>query len=69
MHCGSSCDFKSNDELTTTEALDLIEQMKEVGLKHVTLSGGEPTTRSDIFILSKGKRVITYRQPFFPLAV
>ena len=53
MHCGSSCDAALKDELTTDEALCLIDQMKEVGLKRVTLSGGEPTTRKDIFQLIK----------------
>jgi radical SAM protein with 4Fe4S-binding SPASM domain len=35
------------DELTTAEAFDLIEQMAEIGLREVTLSGGEPLTRRD----------------------
>lgn len=53
MHCGSSCKTSLPGELSTAEALDLIDQMKEVGLRHVTLSGGEPTIRKDIFTLTE----------------
>lgn len=53
MHCGSSCQAPLDGELSTEEALALIKQMKEVGLKSITLSGGEPTTRKDIFELAK----------------
>lgn len=53
LHCGSSCSNPLEGELSTDEALALIGQMKEIGLKSITLSGGEPTTRKDIFILAK----------------
>lgn len=46
-HCGSSCHDPLPDELTTEEALNVIEQMKTLGLKWITLSGGEPLTRKD----------------------
>lgn len=46
-HCGSSCENPLPDELTTEEALDLCDQMADIGLKWVTLSGGEPLTRKD----------------------
>ncbi|MDR0910673.1 MAG: radical SAM protein [Spirochaetaceae bacterium] len=46
-HCGSSCSDPLPDELTTAEAFDAIEQMAEIGLRWVTLSGGEPLTRRD----------------------
>ena len=44
-HCGSSCAEPLEDELTSEEALGLCEQLADLGLKWVTLSGGEPTTR------------------------
>lgn len=47
-HCGSSCATPLPDELTTDEALNLCEQIAGLGLKWVTLSGGEPLTRKDI---------------------
>ena len=48
IHCGSSADINArNKELTTTEALDLIEQLADLGCKKVVLSGGEPFLRPD----------------------
>lgn len=52
-HCGSSCAEPLPDELTTDEALDLCRQIAKLGLKWVTLSGGEPLTRKDIHLLVK----------------
>ena len=51
-HCGSSCHDPLPDELSTEEALNAIEQMKTLGLKWITLSGGEPLTRKDWPILA-----------------
>lgn len=52
-HCGSSCENPLPDELTTQEALNLCGQIADLGLKWVTLSGGEPLTRADIHLLIK----------------
>lgn len=52
-HCGSSCAGPLEGELTTEEALDLCDQIAGLGLKWVTLSGGEPLTRPDIAELVK----------------
>jgi len=53
IHCGSSANtFKRKDELTTAEALDLIEQLADLGCKRVVLSGGEPFLRKDWAILA-----------------
>ncbi|MCG8636571.1 MAG: radical SAM protein [Desulfobacterales bacterium] len=46
-HCGSACAAPLPDELTTAEALDLCDALKRVGLRWITLSGGEPLTRKD----------------------
>ena len=46
--CGSSCENALPDELTHEEAMDLCDQIADLGLKWVTLSGGEPLTRRDI---------------------
>ncbi len=46
-HCGSACAEPLPDELTTEEALDVCDQMRDLGLKWITLSGGEPLTRKD----------------------
>jgi radical SAM protein with 4Fe4S-binding SPASM domain len=47
-HCGSSCTEPSSDELTTDEAFKVIDQMSDLGVRWVTLSGGEPLTRRDL---------------------
>ena len=52
-HCGSSCAEALPDELNTSEALEVCDQLKDLGLKVITLSGGEPTTRSDWHIIAK----------------
>ncbi|MCM1172298.1 MAG: radical SAM protein [Clostridium sp.] len=52
-HCGSSCAEPLEGELTTEEALDLCDQIASLGLKWVTLSGGEPLIRKDITELVK----------------
>jgi len=46
-HCGSSCASPLPDELTTVEALRLCDDISELGMEWISLSGGEPTTRSD----------------------
>ncbi|WPD23701.1 MAG: radical SAM protein [Candidatus Electrothrix scaldis] len=46
-HCGSSCTSPLEDELTTEEALALCDDIADLGLKWITLSGGEPLTRRD----------------------
>lgn len=52
-HCGSSCEEPLPDELTTEEALNICDQIAELGLRWVTLSGGEPLTRKDINMIVK----------------
>lgn len=46
-HCGSRAGQARAQELSTEEALDLVRQMAEVGIKEVTLIGGEAFLRSD----------------------
>lgn len=50
-HCGSSCAEPLPDELTTEEALNVCDQIGDLGLRWVTLSGGEPLIRKDIDLL------------------
>ncbi|HEX6376147.1 MAG TPA: radical SAM protein [Allosphingosinicella sp.] len=47
QHCGSRAGRRRRDELTTAEALDLIEQMAELGTREVALIGGEAYLRKD----------------------
>src|SRR5262245_53584467 len=46
-HCASRAGRSRPDELTTAEALDLVAQMAELGVKEVTLIGGEAYLRDD----------------------
>ena len=52
-HCGSSCTDKQADELTTEEALDLCDQLADLGMRYITLSGGELTLRDDWHLIAK----------------
>lgn len=52
-HCYSeSVDEPSPDELSTREALNVIDQIKELGSSLVILDGGEPLLRDDFFKIS-----------------
>ena len=46
-HCGSRAGQARSQELSTAEALDLVQQMAEVGITEVTLIGGEAFLRPD----------------------
>jgi radical SAM protein with 4Fe4S-binding SPASM domain len=46
-HCGSRAGRERPDELTTVEALDLVDQMADLGVHEVTLIGGEAYLRED----------------------
>ncbi len=46
-HCGSRAGKAREDELSTERCFDLIEQMAELGVKEVTIIGGEAYLRPD----------------------
>src|SRR5579859_1644930 len=46
-HCGSRAGRARPDELTPAEALDLVDQMARLGVKEVSLIGGEAYLRPD----------------------
>ncbi|MDX2050936.1 MAG: radical SAM protein [Polyangiaceae bacterium] len=46
-HCGSRAGKARSDELSTEQCFDLIEQMAELGVKEVTIIGGEAYLRPD----------------------
>ncbi|MGI6647525.1 MAG: radical SAM protein [Bacillota bacterium] len=52
-HCGSSCHDALPGELSTDEALQLCDDLGELGVEWVTLSGGEPTTRKDWHLIAE----------------
>ena len=47
IHCGSSAGTARTNELTTSEALALIDELQSLGCESITLSGGEPLLRAD----------------------
>ena len=47
VHCGSRAASPRSSELSTTEALDLVRQLYDAGIREVTLIGGEAYLRSD----------------------
>lgn len=52
IHCGSDCTCDSNgNDLTTSECLEVIEDLADVGCQLVFLSGGEPLLRKDLGVL------------------
>uniref|UniRef100_B8HM33 Radical SAM domain protein n=1 Tax=Cyanothece sp. (strain PCC 7425 / ATCC 29141) TaxID=395961 RepID=B8HM33_CYAP4 len=47
QHCGSRAGQPRTQELTTAEALDLVQQLAQIGIREVTLIGGEAFLRPD----------------------
>jgi nif11-class peptide radical SAM maturase 3 len=47
QHCGSRAGHSRTNELSTAEALNLVQQLADVGIKEVTLIGGEAFLRDD----------------------
>ncbi|MEM9552972.1 MAG: radical SAM protein [Acidobacteriota bacterium] len=47
IHCGSRAGAARCDELSTAEALDLVHQMADLGIREVSLIGGEAFLRRD----------------------
>jgi MoaA/NifB/PqqE/SkfB family radical SAM enzyme len=51
-------------ELSTEEIMDAFRQLKEIGVKRIRLSGGEPLIRSDIGILVKECRLLGFEEVY-----
>jgi radical SAM protein with 4Fe4S-binding SPASM domain len=60
-HCGSRAGKARPDELSTEQALEVVEQLHEVGVREVVLIGGEAYLREDWPVIAKAlvKRGIT----------
>ncbi|MEM6997077.1 MAG: radical SAM protein [Myxococcota bacterium] len=56
IHCGSRAGTARPDELSTEECLDLIAQMKAIGVGEVVLLGGEAYLRNDFILLVRAIR-------------
>lgn len=53
QHCGSRAGRPRRDELSTTECLDVIRQLAELGTREVSLIGGEAYLRRDWLTIIK----------------
>lgn len=51
IHCGPRSSRARPDELSTQEALDLVDQLAELGVDEVTLIGGEAYLRNDFLLV------------------
>ncbi|MFB0560137.1 MAG: radical SAM protein [Candidatus Lokiarchaeia archaeon] len=49
LHCSSDSGLPLRNELTLEEIQNLIGELAQIGVKRVTLSGGEPTIRKDFW--------------------
>jgi radical SAM protein with 4Fe4S-binding SPASM domain len=52
-HCGSRAGKPRDRELETAEALDLVEQLADMGAREVTLIGGEAYLRDDWHLIAR----------------
>lgn len=52
-HCGTSAGTPLKNELSTQESTNLITEMAEMGVKFISVTGGEPLLRKDLFQILK----------------
>lgn len=60
-HCGSTAGKARPNELTTEEALKLVEDLAKLKTQDVCLMGGEPLLREDWYIIGKKVRELGMR--------
>ena len=53
VHCYIDAGLAEPGELNTKEALDVVDQMAEVGVPLILFTGGEPLTRPDFFEIAE----------------
>lgn len=52
INCGILCEKEENiEELSTDDCFNIIEDLSELGCKFITLSGGEPLLRNDLYLI------------------
>ena len=56
IHCGSRAGLARTGELTTEECLELVRQLRELGVGEVTLIGGEAYLRNDFILVIRAIR-------------
>lgn len=53
IHCSTASNINSKDELGFLKIVDIIRQAKNLGIKHISLSGGEPFLHKDFIYICK----------------
>lgn len=53
IHCSTASDVDSKDELPFLKIVDVIRQAKNLGIEHISLSGGEPFLHKDFIYICK----------------
>jgi radical SAM protein with 4Fe4S-binding SPASM domain len=56
IHCGSRAGHSRPSELDTDECLDVVRQLRELGVGEVTLVGGEAYLRNDLILVVRAIR-------------
>jgi len=56
LHCGSSANKQTREELTLEKCLDLAQELAELGNERMILSGGEPLLRKEWYEIGKALR-------------
>ena len=51
LHCSSNSAKRSADELTTAEAIEMVDQLADNGVVDLGISGGEPLLRHDLLAI------------------
>ncbi len=76
VHCECSAGTRRSDELDTAEALELCDQLAQLGTERVQLSGGEPLIRKDWYRIARRLKdhgisvfLITNGHPLLPAVV
>ncbi len=60
-HCYRDAGMRSEDELSTAQAMKLIEEIKRAGFQIMIFSGGEPLMRADIYELASFAKEVGLR--------
>lgn len=70
IHCGSDCiSEEKQNQLTTAECLNIIDDLKKIGAKKVVLSGGDPLLRPDFPLLAMAIKSRGMRPAFITNAI
>lgn len=64
IHCSTASNVYSKDELPFLKIVDVIRQAKNLGIEHISLSGGEPFLHKDFIYICKYIKKQRYHSQF-----